>query len=473
MSLEALIDKTASRLQILIVFLAVPGVLLLGAGLATGAMAFAGGGMAFLFGGGVAWWRVRQQKVELHALLKDPSRVAQIVPIVQRVQGGIVTNYPVVIVTTDGRPYRVATWAKSVEEAVAPFLARFPHASGPTGDSVFAPDDGFGARLKLIGLMLGSLVVGGLFALLFVTPSVNASMARYDRAYDLQVSKNEALTKALKAVSGAEVQGRWADCSLDSLGDSVVVRLSGAREGGSSPERSGFLLPRQALTLSQAYPLVVYRRDRLDETLNALMGQGRYRIEKPLEEQEVAIVGERRGDQLALRLVDLPAGKVRCEGMTLVGESEKGSSYKEDEALAAAVMRPFCELLSCSNLGPAPEAPVAEKPVEAKVPERKTAPIATGKTLTPDAIRAAVGAASARTRACYEKALIKQRTLQGTLTVAFTVGKDGRVSSAKGSGFPNQSVTDCVVKVFQGLRFPPPADGKATPVKYPIVFRPG
>ncbi len=468
MSIANLIDKTAARLQVMLAVIILPGVVLLGAGFATGAMAFAGLGMAFLIGGGVAIWRVRAQKAELHELLKNPSRVVQIVPIVQRIQGGIITHYPVVLVTDDGRSFRLATWAKSVEEAVGPFLAHFPHASGPSGDALFAPDDGFGARLKILGLMLGALVLGGLSALLLVTPSVNAQMAHFDRAYDLQVAKNKALLTAVEAMSSAEVEGRWSACQLDSLGDGVDVRLGGTRA------LSGFLLPQNELRLEGAYELVVYRADRWDVTLNALMGTRSYHSDKVAEDGR-AVVGVRRDDQLSLRLVQLPSGKVLCEGTAPIGLVEKGDSYLENKALAAAVMRPFCALMRCDGLGPAPEttttAKTTPKPVVEKPTETKRAPGA-GMTLTPDTIRSTVGASSARTRGCYEKALIKQRTLQGTLTVAFSIGKDGKVMSAAGTGFPDRAVSDCVVKVFQGLRFPPPPDGKLTPVRYPIAFRP-
>ena len=462
MSIAKLIDKTASRLQVMLAVIALPGVVLLGAGFATGAMAFAGLGMAFLIGCAVAIWRVRAQRAQLHELLKNPSRVVQIVPIVQRVQG-VITNYPIVLVTDDGRSFRLATWAKSVEEAVSPFLAHFPQASGPGGDSLFAPDDGFGARLKLLGLMLGALVLGGLSALLFVTPSVNAQMAHFDRAYALQVAKNEALLAAVEAVSTAEVEGSWSTCQLDSLGDGVDVRLGGTRA------RSGFLLPQNELKLEEASELVVYRADRWDVTLNALMGTRSYHSDK-VAEDGLAVVGVRRDDPLSLRLVQLPGGKVLCEGTAPIGPVEKGDSYLENKALAAAVMRPFCALMRCDGLGPAPQTMTA-KPVVEKPTESKRAPVG-GKALTPDTIRSTVGASSARTRGCYEKALVKQRTLQGTLTVAFSIGKDGKVMSAAGTGFPDKAVSDCVVKVFQGLRFPPPADGKLTPVRYPIVFRP-
>ena len=77
-----------------------------------------------------------------------------------------------------------------------------------------------------------------------------------------------------------------------------------------------------------------------------------------------------------------------------------------------------------------------------------------------------------RTRLCYENALRKQPKLAGTVTVAFVIGGDGRVTSAQGSGFPDDAVTACVSKVFQGLRFPAPADGRAIPVKYPLQFQP-
>lgn len=470
MSIESLIDKSASRLQLVIGFLAVPGVLLLGVGLVTGAMMFAGMGVAFLFGGFLAWRRVRANREAMHALLKDPSQVAQIVPIVQKVQGGIITHYPVVLVTVDGRPFRIATFAKSVEAAVAPFRERFPHATGPTEDSVFAPDDGFGARFKLIGLMFVSIFVGALAAAVFSLPRTISDVRRFDAAYEQQVAKNTALMNALKAVGSDEVTGSWSDCKVDSVGEGIDVRLSGAAE--STREREGTLRSRRTLTLSDGYALMVYRRDPFDVLLNAMTGSRGYSAD-PRPEKELAVVGARRGDGLHARLVELPTGKVICEGTAVLGIDGKVTSTIEDSLLlATAVSRPFCALVDCSGLSPEPSVkPEAPTPPKSKAKTAApTKPSAPGESLSRESILSVVKAASARNRFCYERALAKQPTLQGTLTVSFTIAGDGKVSSATGSGFPNQTVTDCVVKVFQGLRFP--AGGKVTPVKYPFVFRP-
>lgn len=475
MSIEALIDKTASRLQLLVAFIAVPGVLLLGVGLVMGAMAIAGGGVAFLFGGFLAWRRVRSNRDAMHALAKDPSQVAQIVPIVQTVQGGIITHYPVVLVTVDGRQFRIATWARSVEEAVAPFRARFPHAKGLTDDSGFAPDDGFAVRFKMIGLMFLSIAVGVLFAVLFSLPKTFSEMSRFDRAYELQVAKNEAMTSALKAVASDDVQGRWSDCSLESLGEGVDVRITGAAE--STRDRTGTLRRSTALTLRDGYELMVYRTEMSDVLFRAMMGGRSYSTNK-VQDVEVAVVGARRGDQLHARLVELPSGKVLCEGTGPANTNGKATSTSEDEVLAGAVMRPFCSMVSCPTRAPETEAPAAPvQPTATKPkPPAKTTPVKPSEpvagALDANSIRSVVRASNARTRICYERALAKQPSLQGTLTVSFTIGRDGKVSSSMGSGFPNQGVTDCVVKVFQGLRFPASSDGKVTPVKYPIVFRP-
>ena len=189
----------------------------------------------------------------------------------------------------------------------------------------------------------------------------------------------------------------------------------------------------------------------------------------------MAVVGARRGDELHARLVELPKGKVICEGTAALGIDGKVTSTVEDSLLAAAVSRPFCELVDCSGLSPKPSAkPEAPTPTKSKAktaaPTKASAP---GESLSRESILSVVKAASARTRSCYERGLAKHPTLQGKLTVSLMIAGNGKVNSATGSGFPNQAVTDCVVKVFQGMRFPASADGKITPVKYPIVFSPG
>lgn len=472
MNLKTLVDKTLARQQILLGMLAVPGLILLVVGLVTGVGGVFGLGVAFVFASGVTFITLRRKKAALYALIDAPERVVQVVPIKQVIRGGMVTNFPVVLVADDGSAHRIATFASSVEQAVAPFRAHFPHANGADPDSVFAPDDGFGARLKGIGLMLGSLLVGLLGAVLFVTPSVSRKLAGYEEAGALQKRRNDAEKRALQAFNGGEIDGVWSSCAVPAIPDSFQVILSGAVERNRDRKRDGWIIEGSDLLLDEEEPFYGSPSDRsrrFDETLDALM-RGRHsgEFEAPKNEKAWAVLGVRRDDVLSLRIVDLDAdGKVLCEGTTRVSPHEKGSAYSENQRLAEAVKRPFCAHLkrtACEGLAPelVAAAPVAEK----------AAPLSAAGLPSPtkDSIRSTVQATSARTRSCYEQGLRKNPKLSGKLMVAFVIGRDGTIASAEGSGFPDAAVTSCVVKEFKGLRFGPTADGKPISIRYPLVF---
>lgn len=104
---------------------------------------------------------------------------------------------------------------------------------------------------------------------------------------------------------------------------------------------------------------------------------------------------------------------------------------------------------------------------------RAEAPAAVGK-LDPEIIRRVVRARFAKFRACYEKGLTANPSLQGKVTVRFVIGQDGAVVSAAndGSTLSDKNVVQCVVNAFQEISFPKPENGVVV-VKYPIVFSPG
>ncbi|MBL8919396.1 MAG: AgmX/PglI C-terminal domain-containing protein [Myxococcaceae bacterium] len=484
MTVNDAVEKTFRLQQRLALVASTPGVLVVAAGLVTGLAALAGLGVAVLSGGLFSLLTVRRKRAAVLELLANPERVVQVVPVVQRVQG-LVTNYPVVLVADDGRSYRVATWASSVAEAVQPFLDRFRHARGADPDAVFAPDAGFAARFQLIGVMLGSMVVGGLAAVVFVTPAVNRRLASLEEFFQRRIAHDERQTRVLEELRGATVTSGWASCALESLEPPIEVRLDGAVEGVRSHRRRGWLISNGELTLDEDEPRSEYdRRGRAELTLDALTG---YPDRPPRREKALSVVGVRRGAELRLRLIDLDDGTVLCEGRATVAATEKGSRYAEDKALAAAVMRPFCAQLerdTCATLGPepgpstadgtpqTPPARAAEGAPVAPPPPKPVTDAAPAGELTSSVIQSTVRAAALRTRACYEKALAKNPSLSGKLTVSFTIGADGRVSTASGTGLADTAVTGCVVKEFKALRFPPARGRKPVSVKYPLVFQP-
>lgn len=218
--------------------------------------------------------------------------------------------------------------------------------------------------------------------------------------------------------------------------------IDGAKVKSWATRRGGFLSNDLRLTLTTTDERRVYRNDLSTELIDALGGSKR--SVKPME-RGVGVVGVRRDDTLALRLLDLDSGKVRCEGVTAVAKTRADSQYEEDAALSNAVMRPFCKQMpegSCVPQEPEPVAPtpeVAPKPTPTKQPKTPgNTQLPALNAVAPDraGIQAAMRAITPNTRACYERALAKRPSLQGTLNMRFVIGTNGQVTSVSGSGFP-------------------------------------
>lgn len=93
--------------------------------------------------------------------------------------------------------------------------------------------------------------------------------------------------------------------------------------------------------------------------------------------------------------------------------------------------------------------------------------------LPPEVIQRIVRQNFGRFRLCYENGLRNNPNLQGTVSVSFTIGRDGSVGSVGGGGsLPDSAVVGCVTKAFYGLSFPQP-EGGVVKVSYPIAFSPG
>jgi hypothetical protein len=77
----------------------------------------------------------------------------------------------------------------------------------------------------------------------------------------------------------------------------------------------------------------------------------------------------------------------------------------------------------------------------------------------------------ARFRLCYERGLVLDPTLAGTVSVMFFIAPDGSVKTASGSGV-HPEVSSCVTNVILGLEFPKPTGGGGVQVSYPFTFSP-
>ena len=75
--------------------------------------------------------------------------------------------------------------------------------------------------------------------------------------------------------------------------------------------------------------------------------------------------------------------------------------------------------------------------------------------------------------ACYKKALKNNQILSGSAKVTFTIGVDGKVTTATMADDLGASLGTCVAAAFAKLKFPKPKDGAAADVSYLLSFDPG
>jgi hypothetical protein len=72
---------------------------------------------------------------------------------------------------------------------------------------------------------------------------------------------------------------------------------------------------------------------------------------------------------------------------------------------------------------------------------------------------------------CYEKELLANPGLEGTITARFFISPSGAVTTADASGV-DAEVAGCVARVIKSIEFPKPKGGGGVQVNYPFTFRP-
>ncbi len=72
---------------------------------------------------------------------------------------------------------------------------------------------------------------------------------------------------------------------------------------------------------------------------------------------------------------------------------------------------------------------------------------------------------------CYEKELLANPSLDGTVTVSFFITPAGTVRSSTGAGM-SSNVANCVASIVGAIEFPKPPDGGGVQVNYPFTFHP-
>jgi hypothetical protein len=99
--------------------------------------------------------------------------------------------------------------------------------------------------------------------------------------------------------------------------------------------------------------------------------------------------------------------------------------------------------------------------------------VGSGGGLAKDVIQREVRRAQPQLRTCYELSLQAQPEAGGKVTVAFQIGPDGHVRQSK---VLNSELTwapslTCLLRVVDGLEFPPPQGGGNVDITYPLIFR--
>ena len=93
--------------------------------------------------------------------------------------------------------------------------------------------------------------------------------------------------------------------------------------------------------------------------------------------------------------------------------------------------------------------------------------VATGD-LDKDLIRRSIRQQLTAIRHCYQKALVRQHDLAGTVTASFTIDPDGRVTGSSADGIEDPVLERCVAGVIGAIRFPAARGGGLIKVRYPF-----
>lgn len=105
-----------------------------------------------------------------------------------------------------------------------------------------------------------------------------------------------------------------------------------------------------------------------------------------------------------------------------------------------------------------------------KAPPRRIAQ--SGGTLSRDEIQKVINKNIGQIQRCYERELTKNAGLSGKVTIQWTVGTSGSVTTAsqKKSSLPSTDAVNCMIRSIKSWRFPAPRGGPAI-VTYPFAFR--
>ena len=107
----------------------------------------------------------------------------------------------------------------------------------------------------------------------------------------------------------------------------------------------------------------------------------------------------------------------------------------------------------------------------AKVPQVSIGNATSTGDLDKNIIRRYIRQQLPRIQHCYEKQLVVNPNLAGTVSTQFVISGTGAVISAKASGIGDGTVESCVAGIIRGIQFPKPTGGGIVNVTYPFTFR--
>jgi hypothetical protein len=95
-----------------------------------------------------------------------------------------------------------------------------------------------------------------------------------------------------------------------------------------------------------------------------------------------------------------------------------------------------------------------------------------GQTISADQIQSTIQRNVGQVRACYERELKAQPSLNGKVVLSWTIGADGHTRSVSGvrNTTGNRELLSCVRKAVRGWRFPQAQSPQD--IEYPFVFKP-
>ena len=93
--------------------------------------------------------------------------------------------------------------------------------------------------------------------------------------------------------------------------------------------------------------------------------------------------------------------------------------------------------------------------------------------LTKDEVGKVIHSHITEVRYCYESAMLKAPTLQGKISIDFTIAGNGIVRTAKmnHSTVESQALEQCIVSHLTKWKFPKPKGGVNVTVSYPFIFK--